>query len=266
MDVQEEPVFFENGRGQRLTGLLHASRPDHPVIILCHGFTSRKENGKNEALVSLLASCGFGSLRFDFFGHGNSEGRLRDITLSEGVRDVEAAYRFLRARFPRSPIALFGSSFGGSACFYAAPSLDIAGMVLACPAIHYFENKQRLLGAQGITEWRKKGYMVYKDWKGKGHKVGVAFLDDIEHFQPDETAARIRVKTLIIHGAKDKVIAHAGSARIVKRLTDGTLTTYKDADHNFSGKGQSDRLVHDAAGFFCDLFAMLPEQTHGRVL
>jgi len=53
-----------------------------PVVIVCHGFGGTKNNA-NEALVAkkVVDSGKMAAVRFDFNGHGESYGKMRDMTV-----------------------------------------------------------------------------------------------------------------------------------------------------------------------------------------
>jgi alpha/beta superfamily hydrolase len=67
-----------------------------PIIVLCHGFTTSKDGRTYVQLEEILNVKNFSTLRFDFFGHGESAGRFAEITISEAVDDVRSAVRFVK--------------------------------------------------------------------------------------------------------------------------------------------------------------------------
>ena len=52
-----------------------------PMVILMHGIFSSKDYNPMPALAKGLARAGIASIRFDFDGHGKSEGRMQDMTV-----------------------------------------------------------------------------------------------------------------------------------------------------------------------------------------
>jgi predicted alpha/beta-fold hydrolase len=112
--IHEEKSIFSNQQGEELVGLLSMPNDHAPIVIIAHGLGSSKDGSVYLGLQHGLNAHGIGSFRFDFFGHGESSGKFQDITLSEGVANVEAAFQYLHGRFKHVPICLCGSSFGGS--------------------------------------------------------------------------------------------------------------------------------------------------------
>src|SRR5262249_60562823 len=109
----EETLTFQDAQRHRVSAIL--SQPEQPtstVVVLCHGFLSSKNSTTNKTLTRMLNERGFATFRFDFFGQGESEGLLEDITISLAVGQAKAALALVRSRgFVK--IGLGGSSFGG---------------------------------------------------------------------------------------------------------------------------------------------------------
>ena len=56
-----------------------------PMVILMHGIFANKGINPIPALARALAKAGIASIRFDFDGHGKSQGRMQDMTIEKGV-------------------------------------------------------------------------------------------------------------------------------------------------------------------------------------
>lgn len=89
---------------QRLTG--HA---DSAGIIFLGGFASDMTGTKASFLAARCAEAGCGYLRFDYRGHGQSDGDFRDGTIGSWFEDAREAFD----RLTTGPQILIGSSMGG---------------------------------------------------------------------------------------------------------------------------------------------------------
>ena len=52
-----------------------------PMVMLMHGFTGNKASRPMPDIADLLEKKGIASIRFDFNGHGDSEGNFTDIAI-----------------------------------------------------------------------------------------------------------------------------------------------------------------------------------------
>src|SRR3989338_4286980 len=131
-----DKITFPTRNGPELAGILDV--PSHhtaKAVILCHGFSSSKDGEKYQVLSDQFVKKGIAALRFDFFGHGESEGQFSKITLTQAVDDVLSAIDFMEG-LGFVDIGLVGVSFGGKAAFAAAgKSRRIKALALIAPAI-----------------------------------------------------------------------------------------------------------------------------------
>lgn len=61
-----------------------------PMVILMHGIFSSKDFIPMPQLAKGLAKAGIASIRFDFEGHGKSDGRKQDMTIEKEITDARA--------------------------------------------------------------------------------------------------------------------------------------------------------------------------------
>lgn len=252
----EEKIYFDNGLGVKLCGVLNLPRKDAPIVIIAHGFGSAKDSGNNVSLASALAQKGLGSFRFDFYGHAESEGAFEDITFTEGVNDIGRAYAYVRRRFPAARIGLYGSSFGGGSSFYAATELGVAGLVLVCPAILYFEAKRKEIGFLGARYWQLRGRIRYKTHDGRRLPLKYSFYTSLAGFDGRATAPKIKVPVLLFHGDADKKIPCEQSVELAKLMPGARLVTFHGTDHYFRKPNERARLTNETVRFFTHLFAL----------
>src|SRR5688500_11860599 len=106
----EQPLVFHDRFGHRVSGIL-TTPSDHRdrLAVLCHGFLSHKNSTTSKTLARMLSKEGIATLRFDFFGHGESQGPFENISTTIGVAQATAALDMAVDRgFHR--LALIGSS------------------------------------------------------------------------------------------------------------------------------------------------------------
>jgi pimeloyl-ACP methyl ester carboxylesterase len=87
-----------------------------PLVIMLHGFGGRMDafpGGWMQEWNDALIAAGFATLRFDFSGHGDSEGEFRDMTLFSEIEDAAAFLRWAMTLPDVTDIHLLGHSQGG---------------------------------------------------------------------------------------------------------------------------------------------------------
>lgn len=108
-------------------------------MIICHGFGGNRDRGTTYMVAKQLPNEGIATLRFDFNGHGQSDGKMKDMTVLNEVEDAKCVYQYA-AGLPfvdRERIAMLGASQGGVVTSMAVGELGstkIKAAVLMCPA------------------------------------------------------------------------------------------------------------------------------------
>src|SRR5574344_1309045 len=107
-----------------------------PMAIVMHGFGGNKDSKLLELICDSLQANGVASLRFDFNGHGASEGDFKDMTVPNEIADATKVYEYVRKLPYVSDITLTGHSQGGVVASMTAGELGnkISKVVLLAPA------------------------------------------------------------------------------------------------------------------------------------
>lgn len=247
----QEKIYFENEKGLKLCGVLSNSTGDaqKPITILCHGFPSSKDSNTNLALEKALNEDGVSTLRFDFFGQGESEGNFEDITISECVEDIFSAVKYLKS-LGYAKIALVGSSSGGGASIMAAAKLpDLFALVLKAPAVDHLEVEIAKRGEYGIEQCKEKGYAYHVRSNGEKFKINYSFFEDLKNNIGYDVADKISAPTLIVHGDADKDVPIVQSIKISTLIENCHLQIFHGADHRFSKSEDFEKMIHTIAEF-----------------
>lgn len=105
------------------------------LIILMHGLCDSGEFDLIRKQADAYTSAGFAVLAMDFDGHGKSDGKLIDMTISKELQDAEAIIKYARRLPAVSKIIMIGHSQGGVIASIAAArhSDDVDSLVLLAP-------------------------------------------------------------------------------------------------------------------------------------
>lgn len=242
----EEKIFFKNSSGNNLAGML--SNPpdskDKPIFILCHGFATSKDSYSIVKLQQLLNQNNISTFRFDFFGHGESEGKFEDITVSEGVDDALQAIHYLKKQ-GYSKIGLFGSSFGGIvSTMTASKSKDLYLLVLKSPVSNFLERDFQVKTEKELKDWKSNGFTYYVAGKGQKFKLNYTFFEDYKNNDGYQAAPKIKIPTLIVHGDKDDIVPVEQSKKIASLIKNCTLKIISGADHRYSQPDHFDLMLN----------------------
>jgi len=245
-------ITFYNSQDNKLVGILSGPSPEQnrPVIVICHGFSSRKERATFAQLEQLLNQKDIATFRFDFYGHGESDGDFADITVSEAVDDILQAIAYLKG-LGYKRIGLMGSSFGGlSSIMAASKTKDLFVLALKSPVSDYEEVEVQKRGAQGIKDWKEQGYDYYTSGDGRKLKLNYTFFEDFKNNLGYEAAAHINIPTLIVHGGADEIVPLEQSKTTAGLIPNCRLEIIGEANHDYSNSpGYFPRMLKTIADF-----------------
>lgn len=200
MNLQK--IIFKNHDGVELVGRIElpADQLAHNFALFAHCFTCTKNLSAVRNISRSLTSAGFGVLRFDFTGLGESEGDFADTNFSGNVEDLIAAAEYLEEHFA-SPSLLIGHSLGGAAVIFAASQLGSVEAVATIGAPSSPKHIQHLL-MSSLDEIEKKGVATV-NLGGRDFTIKKHFLDDLEVHSLPEVAKNMNKALLVMHSPQD---------------------------------------------------------------
>jgi pimeloyl-ACP methyl ester carboxylesterase len=192
------------------------------AAVLAHSEGSdRDEGGLFRLLAAELAAEGVAALRFDHRGHGASDGRQEDRTLTEHLNDLRAALAHVRSETGARRVSLVGTRFsGGLAAFYAARRpTELDRLALLTPQLNfkgdYIDQNPNWAGAYLATPVLDEvGFVEH----GPGIRHGRAFLNEAFWVRPSFVFDEILPPTLIVHGTGDDQVPVESSRAAARRL------------------------------------------------
>lgn len=197
-----------SGRGT-IRGWFIAQPSSPNTLVLTHGFAMNKGDilKRTYPLAQLCNLC-----YFDFLGSGESQGKTQ-VGYSE-TNDILHVINFLKEHKPQASrrIALYGLSQGaGAAVRYTANHPEIACLIAEATYYSFWDVARRWIWKRTKTPYFPTvyGYLRLKEWKLHCR------LDDLA---PKNTAQRVVVPTLLIHGEKDTISPVNNSHKIMALL------------------------------------------------
>jgi pimeloyl-ACP methyl ester carboxylesterase len=236
-----------------------------PGLFWLGGFHSDMKGTKAAALAQWAAAHGRACVRFDYSGHGESEGDMAGGTIGRWLEESVAVFE----AFGRGSQIVIGSSMGGwlallmlrelrrrAAPDPAMPGSDlpaVAGLVLIAPAVDFTEvlmwqrfsrKVQREIVEQGAwarpSAYSEEPYLITRRLieEGRSHLL----LGDMI-----EPGCPVR----ILQGVQDPDVPWTHAVELVSRIArdDVVLTLVKDGDHRLSRPEDIERLIAAVAEF-----------------
>ncbi len=241
----EEPKVFTVGNPpteRRIAFRRRApAQTGRPGLVWLGGYRSDMDSTKATALDAEATRLGLGLLRFDYSGHGLSEGLLEDGTISRWLEETLAIFRTETL----GPQIVLGSSMGGYLALLLARALGeseeskrLAGLILIAPAVDFTET---LVWAQAPEEARR-AIMKGGAWRrpsGYSDEPDVftrAMIEDGRRHLLFDGMIRTLCPVVVLQGMQDEAVPYTHALSLMERLggDPATLTLVKDGDHRLS--------------------------------
>jgi pimeloyl-ACP methyl ester carboxylesterase len=251
--------FLDIGDGpERRAIAMRALEGTPPGLFWLGGYKSDMKGTKAVALADWAARQHRACVRFDYSGHGESEGAFTDGTIGRWLDESIAVFDACC----HGPQILIGSSMGGWLALLMVRALrqrrpsraaSVAGLVLIAPAVDFTEELmwkrftpeiKRELETNGVwarpSQYAAEPYLVTRTLieEGRNHLLLGGMI---------ECGCPVR----ILQGVADPDVPWQHAKALVARLAcdDVVLTLVKDGDHRLSRPEDIERLIRAVAEF-----------------
>jgi pimeloyl-ACP methyl ester carboxylesterase len=245
--------FLPVGEGAARRAIAVRALPgSYPGLFWLGGYKSDMKGTKAQALADWAAERGRACVRFDYSGHGESEGAFTDGTIGRWLAESLAVFDACC----RGPQVLIGSSMGGWLALLLVRALrnrrepstaGVTGLVLIAPAIDFTEELmwkrftpeiKRELEIKGVWErpsqYSPEPYLVTRRLieDGRNHLLLGGMI---------ESGCPVR----ILQGVMDPDVPWQHAKALIARFAcdDVVLTLVKDGDHRLSRPEDIERLI-----------------------
>lgn len=214
-----------------------------PTIVWLGGFKSDMKGTKAQMLSDFAAATGRAFLRFDYSGHGESEGDFEDGTISRWAEEAAAMVALAGER----PL-LVGSSMGGWIALLVARrmAVPLAGMVLIAPAPDFTEALMwpafpDAVKSQIETEGRWVRPSAYDE---AGYPITRALIEDGRRNLVLTGLVEPGCPVHILQGMEDPDVPWRHAMLLAEKIArdDVVVTLIKDGDHRLSRDEDLQRL------------------------
>ncbi len=206
-------LTFPNADGVDLAAQIDLPAEGTPRAwaLFAHCFTCTKDLRGATEIARSLTAAGFGVLRFDFTGLGESEGEFAETTFSSNVADLVAAAEFLGREY-QAPSLLVGHSLGGAAVLMATPLIESVDAVATVGAPFDPAHVRHLL-EDGLDEIAYVGEATVRIG-GRPFRVKQQFVDDLQALDARSYLASLDTALLVLHAPGDTTVS-VDNARLI---------------------------------------------------
>lgn len=225
--------YLDTPQGRRIA--FNKSDGAGPTIVFLSGLKSDMEGTKAVALEAWAQEKGFGFLRFDYSGHGQSSGAFVDGTIGDWHEDTLAVVDTLTT----GPVIAVGSSMGGwqSLLLARARPDRVAGLVTIAAAPDFTEDGYWA----GFSDAQKaqlecEGMLSIPSEYDEDYIITKRLIEDGRGHMVLRSPLRLDMPVRFLQGTEDTAVPTAQAIKLLEHAEgdDIRLTLVKGADHRFS--------------------------------
>ena len=240
--------FFNNSKNLKIAYIARKhtnSKHLVPAIVFLSGYRSDMR-GKKASYADILAqNTPFDYLRFDYSGHGESDGTFTELTLSDWINDSQEIIEYVFGT--KRPLVLVGSSMGGWIAIKLFERLKnpITHFIALAPAPDFSnilmqtQRNQDAFKQDLIT----KGYVQQKcDYEGMDFIITEKFLTDADKNAVLDKPIHFEGNVHIIQGMNDCDVPFRHALLLCEKLTTKNvkIELLKSSNHRLS---EPDELI-----------------------
>ena len=204
------------------------------LVVLMHGFRGSKTKPPMQFLTRVLPEGGYGVLRFDFDGYGESDGAQEENTVPKMIQDAKAVWDYASTLAFVDRIVVLGHSQGGVVAGMLAGRLEKAGtppsaLILMAPAsiLKEFARRGRFFTAHCDPENPPETISVV------GFKMGREYITTAQTLPIEEESSWYTGPVCLFHGTIDGIVPISCSESYHKLFQHNEFHRIKGTGHAF---------------------------------
>ena len=223
--------FYKNKQNHKIA--YKSLKGRGPGIIFIHGLNSDMNGAKALTVERYARKNNLNFIRFDCRGHGRSEGKFEEFTISDWKKDLLD----IIDNIAKGPQILIGSSMGGWLMMLAAKARPqrIKGMIGLAAAPDFGKDLYNNLNKKNKREITSKGITKYTSY-GFSYYLTKKFFIEAEKNRILKKSLYFTKPLVLIHGLKDNVVKEDVPRKILKKITGKNVNIIylKESDHRLS--------------------------------
>lgn len=207
------------------------------VLVMLHGFTGNRTESRNlfKDIADGLEDKGIATLRFDWFGHGESDVQFEDLRVPLMQAQAQTILDYAKEHYQH--VILLGFSMGGFLAMDAVRD-DIDKLILMAPAIHIGKMESNIFSEdEGMTR-DLHGLIIHRE-----------FIRSFAKGKPLDHVKAYKKPVFILQGEEDTAVGKDNAIWLNDQLLDSRVKVYPGAPHCFERKHYHDELIDDICNF-----------------
>lgn len=217
------------------------SKPENiakcPIVIIFHGLMSDRGSSRRNMFTMLSEEAvkrGIAAVKFDFDGHGSSDGKFEDMTVYGEILDAVKIIEYVRCLDWVTDIYIAGHSqgalVGGMIAGYYSEL--VSKLVLLSPAATIKDDalSGNCFGKKYDIKNPPKNIKMFNINRDE-FLLGNAYMRTARTLPIYDTTSRFEGKTLIIHGTADQAVGVIGSKRYAECMDNVKLYLIENETH-----------------------------------
>ena len=241
------PQFFTSASGRSIA--YSRTLGEGPGVLFCCGYRSDMSSTKATAIAEWCEQRNVPFTRFDYNGHGKSDGDFKEFTIGGAMQDALEVID----EITKGPQIIIGSSMGGWVALNAAKERRavIKGIIGVAPAPDFTE---RLMYPRMTPEQRREiedeGVIwAHSEMTDSDYPITWNFITEARNHLMLDDVIGLDIPVQIFHGQQDDSVPWENSLILARQLTgdEVNVTFIKDGDHRLNRPADL-QLMLDALG------------------
>lgn len=234
----QEKVMIKNKYSKSLSAIVEMPSEDvKGFIIISHCFTCYKLYKLYNNISKTLVENGYGVVRYDVMGLGDSEGDFSQTSFSTNVEDLISIYDYISENY-KKPRYLFGHSLGSLVSIKAANMIESIIGVATVGSPSNFDSLIKLFSNYEDELVASDNIVV--NLSGRNINLGLDYLKDIRSEKVGEIINNFNKTIIIFHSDSDKTVPYYHGLQLFNQISSAkSFITLKGVDHLVSIKEDS---------------------------
>lgn len=237
---------FTNRNGIELAGVLDI--PEDGATrwaLITHCFTCTKDLRSLKVIAKSLTALGFGAMRLDFSGLGESGGEFHHTTFQTNIEDIQDAAAFMKSEYAEPELGI-GHSLGGAAFVHAAKALPGLKALVTIGTPFEPEEIRRHFEAN-VPEIESSGSAEVQ-LAGRPFIITREFLEELEGKSLAPVLSELQIPLLVVQPTEDSVVDPKNGEKIYEAKVGTRELLEVEGTNHLMMKGDGAARIGQAIG------------------